>query len=122
MEGSRQSTNGFPPMSRVLTAGELQAIGAELIAEAAGSAPAKILARSTGLTERHIRSLRQREHQPGWAASIALALQHPELRSFFLRVLGAAPGPNSAALLREAAEIVERYGALAPEEGDREGG
>ena len=31
----------------------------------------------------------------------------------------AAPGPASAALLREAAEIVERYGAQQPEAGDQ---
>lgn len=94
----------------------------DAVSRAAASMPRKVLSQRTGLSERYIKSLRAGEHKPSVPAALALALQHPELRSFFLRILGAAPGPASAALLREAAEIVERYGAQRPEEGDRHGG
>lgn len=101
-----------------LMAGELEQIGAELIADAAGRAPAKVLARSTGLTERHIRSLRQREHQPGWAAFMALAQHAPELKAAVARWLQLTP-PTVAGADQALAEI-RRLVASLPEAGDME--
>lgn len=121
MPQSRPRMGGITAMS-VTSLQRIEAEVSQAISDTAASMPRKLLARKTGLSERYIKSLRAGEHKPSVPAALALALQHPELRSFFLRILGAAPGPASAALLREAAEIVERYGAQRPEEGDRHGG
>jgi hypothetical protein len=61
--------------------------GAALIQRAAGRAPAKVVALKTGMTERNVRSMRQREHQPRWINFIALAKECPDLRSAVLRWL-----------------------------------
>lgn len=97
-----------------MTADEIAAIGAGLIPRAASVVPAKVLARATGLSERHVRALRQGEHQPGWVAFIALAQQAPELRAAVARWLGLAPGPESSALRRELEALLARQ----PEEGE----
>lgn len=121
MENSRQSECGEIPLSKVMTTGELEAIGARLIADAAARQPAKVMARLTGLTERHIRSLRQQAHAPGWAAFVALAQSCPELRQAVARWLGLTPGPE-AALLHKLAHEIERYRNGQPEAGDQANG
>lgn len=92
--------------------------GRALVARAAASLPAKVLARRTGLTERHICGLRKGEHMPGGVALIALAQQVPELRQAVARWLGLAPGPESAALRAEIEAVLARH----PEAGDQAGG
>ena len=117
MDKSRQAKRGDSPL-KAMTAGEIGTILGDLVADAAASAPAKVVARSTGLTERHVRSLRQREHLPGGAALIALAQQAPELKAALGRLLGFMP-PNVAgadAALAHIARIARAYA----EAGDRE--
>ena len=92
--------------------------GETLIARAVTRASVKQIARSTGLPERYIRSLRQGEHQPSWPAVMALAQQEPELRQAVARWLGLAPGPESAALRAEIEAVLARH----PEAGDQAGG
>lgn len=94
---------------------QIEAEGPSLISEAAARLPAKALARRTGLTPRHIYALRAGEHQPGWAAFVALAQESPELRSAVARWLGLAPGPEAV----EARRVLEAALAALPEAGDR---
>lgn len=90
----------------------------DLIRRIASAKPAKELARSTGLTPRHIFNLRDGDCQPRWVGFIALAQQCPELRQAVARWLGLAPGPESAALRAEIEAVLARH----PEDGDRHGG
>lgn len=89
-----------------------------LVRRAASVHPAKVMARRTGLTERHVRGLSKGEHMPGGAALLALAHESVELRTWIGRKLGLLPGPEAAALLREAARFLETQA----EEGDRQTG
>lgn len=93
MEKSRRSTvqNSRNSSVKSLTISEIEGMLAEAVADAAAVAPAKALARETGMTERHVRALRQREHFPGGAALLALAMQAPELKMIVARLLGFAP-------------------------------
>ena len=111
--------SGTRPMTAAATA--IRQKGETLIARAVTRASVKQIARSTGLPERYIRSLRQGEHQPSWPAVMALAQSVPELRQAVMRWLGIKPGPEAAAL-RAVCEVVERYHSGLPEEGDQHGG
>lgn len=102
---------------KLLTVGEIENILADFVADAAAVAPAKVVARDTGMTERHVRALRQREHMPGFGAGVALALQCPQLRATLGRLLGFMPPTvqGADAALAEIKAIAERYA----EEGDQ---
>ena len=104
--------SGTRPMTGAATA--IRQEGETLIARAVTRASVKQIARSTGLPERYIRSLRQGEHQPSWPAVMALAQQAPELRAAVARWLGLAPGPEAI----EARRLIEAALAALPEPGD----
>lgn len=110
----RRNSSVMKPM----TSGEIEQILGGVVAEAAAAAPVKVVARSTGLKERHIRALREGEHFPGGAALIALAMQAPELKAVVGRLLGFMPPTVAGAdqALAEIKAIAMRYA----EEGDRE--
>lgn len=90
----------------------------DLIRRIASAKPAKELARSTGLTPRHIFNLRDGDCQPRWLSFIALAQESPELRAAVARWLGLAPGPEAI----EARRLIEAALAALPQAGDRENG
>lgn len=101
-----------------LTVNEIEGILADFVADAAAVAPAKVVARDTGMTERHVRALRQREHMPGFGAGIALAMQEPRLRAALGRLLGFMPPTVQGA--DEALAEIRRIAAMVPEAGDQE--
>lgn len=78
-------------MSLAATIDKIEAEILPLVPRAAAAKPAKVMARETGLTARHIRALRGGEHHPGGAALLALAMQAPELKMAVARLLGFAP-------------------------------
>lgn len=115
MDKSRCLHSGNIPLNTSLATIEQE--GAALIQRAAARAPAKIVAIKTGMTERNVRSMRQREHQPRWINFIALARECPELRAFIGRLLALETlDPATEALV----EQVRKYAASRMEEGDRE--
>lgn len=120
MEESRRSRSQNTRNSSVkpLTVDQIEDILADFVADAAAVAPAKVLARDYGMTDRHVRALRQREHFAGGAALVALAQQAPELSRALARLLGWMP-PTVAGADQALAEI-HRIASRAMEEGDQE--
>lgn len=116
MHKSRPVPGRNTAMNAIVRIEDIEAELGPLVRRAVTQRPIKVISRETGLPERYIKSLRQREHQPGSAPFLALAAAFPELKAFVFRLLALEQrDPRTEALL----EQMRQWMDARPEEGDR---
>lgn len=109
---------GFPQINRIVPKrGAVNAAAVlDVLAIAAKSEPAKVVARKTGISARHVRNIANGNTDTAITTALAFAAHYPQVRQFFASVLALETlDPRTEALLKSMRE----WQAAQPEEGDR---
>lgn len=107
--GFKKSGSGVPNVSSMTLR--------MVLADAASSEPAKVVARRVGISDRHVRNIATGRTKTSAEVALAFADQYPKVRQFFAHMLALETlDPRTEALLA----AMRAYEAAQPEAGDRE--
>lgn len=107
--GFKKSGRGVPQVSSMTLR--------MVLADAASSEPAKVVARRVGISDRHVRNIATGRPKTSAEVAMAFADAYPKVRAYFRHVLALEPiDPRTEALLA----AMRAYAAAQPEEGDQE--
>lgn len=81
----------------------------DVLATAARSEPAKIVARKTGISPRHVRNIAHGHTDTGVTTAIAFAKAYPPVRAFFREVLALEDGPLDPEFSRKMSEAAQAW-------------
>lgn len=80
-----------------------------VLADAARSEPAKIVARKVGVSSRHVRNIANGNTSPSIEIGLAFAVHYEPVRRFFAKVLGMEDGPMDPEFQREFSKAAQAW-------------